>query len=57
MAFSFGQNVSVYAQKTEVKWFFFGISFDHKLVAERGSKVVWVGVFVRFNVVKVHPKI
>ena len=36
---------------------FFGISFGQKLVAERGSKVVWVGVFLRFNVVKVHPKI
>ena len=44
-------------RRQKLKGFFFGISFDQKLVAERGSRVVWVGVFVRFNVVKVHPKI
>ena len=31
--------------KTEIKSFFLGISFGQKLVAERGSKGVWVGVF------------
>ena len=58
MIFSFGRNVSVGKQKTENERIFFGISFGQILVAERGSTVVWFGVyFFRFSVIKVHPKI
>ena len=52
MVFSFGQDVSEDRKLKSI----FGISFGLKLVAERGSTVLWFGVFFSLKCCKSSSK-